>query len=220
MAHSSPLTGEYLRAFERHATKSDPECGATVPCWEIVAYAADILDIAARELGDSLDMCRLARSLGIGGVVLNKYVDMLKPSEKGIILIGANDGEAIVVLRETLCRAEKRFTLAHEIGHYCLHVRSSRGGLLHMEQRRHRAGGGNIRGGAHVSAGSEGSTESGTRRITKGGEHNAVNISKRPRTADNISGNCDTTVLRANRAFQQRHQGTFREARAPRPSRA
>ena len=59
--------------------------------------------------------------------MLNKYVDMLKPSEKGIILIGANDGEAIVVLRETLCRAEKRFTLAHEIGHYCLHVRSSRG---------------------------------------------------------------------------------------------
>lgn len=129
MAHSSPLTGEYLRAFEQHATKNDPKRGgATVPCWEIVAYAADILDIAARELGDSLDMCRLARSLGIGGVVLrHKYVDMLKPSEKGIILIGANDGEAIVVLRETLCRAEKRFTLAHEIGHYCLHVRSSRG---------------------------------------------------------------------------------------------
>lgn len=125
---NSPLKGEYLRAFERHATKNDPKRGgATVPCWEIAAYAADILDIAARELGDSLDMCRLARSLGIGGVVLNKYVDMLKPSEKGIIFIGANDGEAIVVLRETLCRAEKRFTLAHEIGHYCLHVRSSRG---------------------------------------------------------------------------------------------
>lgn len=85
MAHSSPLTGEYLRAFEQHATKNDPKRGgATVPCWEIVAYAADILDIAARELGDSLDMCRLARSLGIGGVVLNKYVDMLKPSEKAL----------------------------------------------------------------------------------------------------------------------------------------
>ncbi len=52
MAHSSPLTGEYLRAFEQHATKNDPKRGgATVPCWEIVAYAADILDIAARELG-------------------------------------------------------------------------------------------------------------------------------------------------------------------------
>ena len=123
MAYSSPLTGEYLRAFERHATKSDPERGATVPCWEIVAYAADILDIAARELGDSLDMCRLARSLGIGGVVLNKYVDMLKPSEKGIILIGVNDGEAIVVLRETLCREEKRFTLAHELAHHIIHKR-------------------------------------------------------------------------------------------------
>ena len=49
MAHSSPLTGEYLRAFEQHATKNDPKRGgATVPCWEIVAYAADILDIAAR----------------------------------------------------------------------------------------------------------------------------------------------------------------------------
>lgn len=73
MAYSSPLTGEYLRAFERHATKNDPKRGgATVPCWEIVAYAADILDIAARKLGDNLDMCRLAYSLGIDGVIYNK----------------------------------------------------------------------------------------------------------------------------------------------------
>lgn len=121
--YNSPLTGEYLRAFERHATKNDPKRGgATVPCWEIVAYAADILDIAARELGDSLDMCRLARSLGIGGVVLNKHVDLLKPSKYGALIV-QNDGGAIVVLRKTLCREEKRFTLAHEIGHYCLHVR-------------------------------------------------------------------------------------------------
>ncbi len=69
-------------------------------------------------------MCRLG-SLGIGGVVLNKYVDMLKPRKRHY-LDSANDGEAIVVLRETpLCRAEKRFTLAHEIGHYCLHVRAA-----------------------------------------------------------------------------------------------
>ncbi len=27
MAYSSPLTGEYLRAFERHATKNDPKRG-------------------------------------------------------------------------------------------------------------------------------------------------------------------------------------------------
>jgi len=126
MAHSSPLTGEYLRAFERHATKNDPKRGATVPCWEIVAYAADILDIAARKLGDSLDMCRLARSLGIGGVVLNKYVDMLKPSQYGIITIYA-DNKTAIVLRDELEREEKRFTLAHEIGHYCLHVRSLEG---------------------------------------------------------------------------------------------
>ena len=126
MAYSSPLTGEYLRAFERHATKNDPERGATVPCWEIVAYAADILGIAARELGDGLDMCRLAYSLGIDGIVLNKHVDLLKPSKYGALVV-QNDGGAIIVLRETLCREEKRFTLAHEIGHYCLHVRSSRG---------------------------------------------------------------------------------------------
>lgn len=127
MAYSSLLTGEYLRAFERHATKNDPKRGgATVPCWEIVAYAADILDIAARELGDNLDMCRLARSLGIDGVIYNKYIDLLKPGQYGVIMV-PNDGKAFIVLRETLCREEKRFTLAHEIGHYCLHVRSSWG---------------------------------------------------------------------------------------------
>lgn len=127
MAHSSPLTGEYLRAFERHATKNDPKRGgATVPCWEIVAYAADILDIAARELGDSLDMCHLARSLGIDGVIYNKYIDLLKPGQYGVIMV-PNDGKAFIVLRETLCREERRFTLAHEIGHYCLHVQSSGG---------------------------------------------------------------------------------------------
>ena len=31
------------------------------------------------------------------------------------------------MLRDELEREEKRFTLAHEIGHYCLHVRSSGG---------------------------------------------------------------------------------------------
>lgn len=127
MAYSSPLTGEYLRAFERHATKNDPKRGgATVPCWEIVAYAADILDIAARKLGDSLDMCHLARSLGITGIIYNKHVDLLKPTEYGLIM-AQNDGKAFIVLRDELEREEKRFTLAHEIGHYCLHVRSSRG---------------------------------------------------------------------------------------------
>ena len=127
MAYSSPLTGEYLRAFERHATKNDPKRGgATVPRWEIVAYAADILDIAARELGDNLDMCHLARSLGIDGVIYNKYIDLLKPGQYGVIMV-PNDGKAFIVLRETLCREEKRFTLAHEIGHYCLHVRSNWG---------------------------------------------------------------------------------------------
>lgn len=127
MAYSSPLTGEYLRAFERHATKNDPKRGgATVPCWEIVAYAADILDIAARELGDSLDMCRLARSLGIDKIVFNSNVQMLKPSQYGIITIYADNKTAIVLLDE-LEREEKRFTLAHEIGHYCLYVRSSGG---------------------------------------------------------------------------------------------
>ena len=127
MAYSSPLTGEYLRAFERHATKNDPKRGgATVPCWEIVAYAADILDIAARKLGDNLDMCHLARSLGIDKIIYNKYVDLLKPTEYGVIMV-PNGGKAFIVLRETLCREERRFTLAHEIGHYCLHVQSSGG---------------------------------------------------------------------------------------------
>lgn len=127
MAYSSPLTGEYLRAFERHATKNDPKRGgATVPCWEIVAYAADILDIAARKLGDNLDMCRLARSLGIDKIVFNSNVQMLKPSQYGIITIYA-DNKTAIVLRDELEREEKRFTLAHEIGHYCLHVRSLEG---------------------------------------------------------------------------------------------
>ena len=127
MAHSSPLTGEYLRAFERHATKNDPKRGgAMVSCWEIVAYAADLLDIAARQLGASLEMCCLARSLGIAGVVHNKNVDLLKPNQYGALII-TKDGKSFVVLRETLCREEKRFTLAHEIGHYCLHARSSGG---------------------------------------------------------------------------------------------
>lgn len=127
MAYSSLLTGEYLRAFERHATKNDPKRGgATVPCWEIVAYAADILDIAARELGDNLDMCHLARSLGIDKIVFNSNVQMLKPSQYGIITIYA-DNKTAIVLRDELEREEKRFTLAHEIGHYCLHVRSSWG---------------------------------------------------------------------------------------------
>ena len=125
--HDSPLTGEYLRAFERHATKNDPKRGgATVPCWEIVAYAADILDIAARKLGDNLDMCRLARSLGIDKIVFNSNVQMLKPSQYGIITIYA-DNKTAIVLRDELEREEKRFTLAHEIGHYCLHVRSLEG---------------------------------------------------------------------------------------------
>lgn len=125
--HNSPLTGEYLRAFERHATKNDPKCsGATVPCWEIVAYAADLLDIAARKLGDSLDMCHLARSLGIDKIVFNSNVQMLKPSQYGIITIYA-DNKTAIVLRDELEREEKRFTLAHEIGHYCLHVRSLEG---------------------------------------------------------------------------------------------
>lgn len=125
--HNSPLTGEYLRAFERHATKNDPKRGgATVPCWEIVAYAADILDIAARKLGDNLDMCRLARSLGIDKIVFNSNVQMLKPSQYGIITIYA-DNKTAIVLRDELEREEKRFTLAHEIGHYCLHVRSLEG---------------------------------------------------------------------------------------------
>ena len=129
MAYSSPLTGEYLRAFERHATKNDPKRGgATVPCWEIVAYAADILDIAARKLGDSLDMCRLARSLGIDKIVFNSNAQMLKPGQYGIITINA-DNKTTIVLRDELEREEKRFTLAHEIGHYCLHVRSSGGGI-------------------------------------------------------------------------------------------
>lgn len=125
--HNSPLTGEYLRAFERHATKNDPKRGgATVPCWEIVAYAADILDIAARKLGDNLDMCRLARSLGIDKIVFNSNVQMLKPSQYGIITIYA-DNKTAIVLRDELEREEKRFTLAHEIGRYCLHVRSLEG---------------------------------------------------------------------------------------------
>ena len=127
MAHSSPLTGEYLRVFERHATKNDPKRGgAMVPCWEIVAYVADILDIAARELGENLDMCRLAYSLGIDGVIYNKRVDLLKPGQYGIITI-STDNKTAIVLRDELEREEKRFTLAHEIGHYCLHVRSSEG---------------------------------------------------------------------------------------------
>ena len=92
MAHSSPLTGEYLRVFERHATKNDPKRGgAMVPCWEIVAYVADILDIAARELGENLDMCRLAYSLGIDGVIYNKRVDLLKTGQYGIITISTDN---------------------------------------------------------------------------------------------------------------------------------
>lgn len=90
-----------------------------------MAYAADILDIAARKLGDNLDMCRLARSLGIDKIVFNSNVQMLKPSQYGIITIYA-DNKTAIVLRDELEREEKRFTLAHEIGHYCLHVRASR----------------------------------------------------------------------------------------------
>ena len=53
-------------------------------------------------------------------------MQMLKPSQYGIITIYA-DNKTAIVLRDELEREEKRFTLAHEIGHYCLHVRSLEG---------------------------------------------------------------------------------------------
>ena len=58
MAHSSPLTGEYLRAFEQHATKNDPKRGgATVPCWEIVAYAAGYPGHSRAGAGETAWIC-------------------------------------------------------------------------------------------------------------------------------------------------------------------
>lgn len=123
MRASSLLTGEYLRAFERHATDTRPGLGAAVPCWDIMAYVADILDIAARELGESLDLCRLARHVGIDSITFNANAQVLKPNECGVIMVCADSGQTFIVLRETLSREEKRFTLAHEIGHYMLHTR-------------------------------------------------------------------------------------------------
>lgn len=123
MQASSPLTGEYTRAFERHATGKCPVLGASVPCWDIMAYVADILDIAARELGESLDLCRLAHHVGIDTITFNANVQLLKPNEFGAIAVIPESGETVIVLRETLSKEAKRFTLAHEIGHYMLHVR-------------------------------------------------------------------------------------------------
>lgn len=94
MAHSSPLTGEYLRVFERHATKNDPKRGgAMVPCWEIVAYAADILNIAARELGENRAYdAALSGVLGWFGIDLRLLSYMIKALEDHAYSLADNFG--------------------------------------------------------------------------------------------------------------------------------
>lgn len=119
----SPLTGAYLRAFQKYADQS-----GTVPSWNIMPYAAEIVDIAAQELGGSFGLCGIAYNVGITHIIKNERVDILRPNEYGVILALADERISCVVIDEKRSRQERIFTLAHEIGHYVLHVRANEGG--------------------------------------------------------------------------------------------
>ncbi len=114
------LTGAYLRAFRKYAGE-----GGHVQIWDIMRYAADIVDIAAREQSGSLNLLDFAYSIGITGIIYNEQVDMLRPNEYGTIMVFPDEHKTYIVIDEKRSRQERRFTLAHEIGHYMLHIRDN-----------------------------------------------------------------------------------------------
>ena len=127
-----PLTGAYLRAFQKYADQS-----GGVPCWNIMPYAAEIVDIAARELGGLLDLCGIAYNVGISKIVKNQHVDLLQPNEYGVIMAFTDAHITYIVIDEKRDRQERRFTLAHEIGHYMLHIRDNgRGFVMDTDARK------------------------------------------------------------------------------------
>lgn len=122
--NNSPLTGDYLRAFQKYADQ-----GGNIPSRSIMPYAAEIVDIAARELGGVIRLCGIAHNIGVTKVVKNGNADLLNHDEYGAIYVFSDEHKSYIVYDEKRTKQEQRFTLAHEIGHYMLHVRDNgRGG--------------------------------------------------------------------------------------------
>lgn len=120
----SHLTGDYLRAFQKYADQS-----GNIPTWSIMPYAAEIVNIAARELGGVIRLCGIAHNIGVTKVVKNGGAELLNPDEYGAIYVFSDEHKSYIVYDEKRTKQEQRFSLAHEIGHYMLHVRENgRGG--------------------------------------------------------------------------------------------
>lgn len=132
----SHLTGDYLRVFQKYADQ-----GGNIPSWSIMPFAAEIVDIAARELGGEIRLLGIAHNIGVNKVVKNGGAELLNPDEYGAIYVFSDEHISYIVYDEKRTKQEQRFTLAHEIGHYMLHVRD------------------NGRGGYYLSAGAKTETE-------------------------------------------------------------
>ena len=117
--NNSPLTGEYCRLFEKYTKQSGN--ALCIPRYSIMPFVGELVELIAHEL-DSLHLCNIAHYLGIKKIVHNSEVDLLAPNEYGALLFGQNLG-AVIVIDDTMTAQERRFTLAHEIGHYILHLR-------------------------------------------------------------------------------------------------
>jgi Zn-dependent peptidase ImmA (M78 family) len=92
---------------------------------DILSYAQKILRLADAE-ASPVDVIKIARWAGVK-VIKNCDIDELTGSEYGKLI---SDGEKwYIIFRETLPLEQKRYTVAHELGHMCLQHGAARRNL-------------------------------------------------------------------------------------------
>lgn len=92
---------------------------------DILSYAQEILRRADAE-ASPVDVIKIARWAGVK-VIANRHIDDLTDTEYGKLY---SDGEKwYIIFRETLPLEQKRYTIAHELGHMCLQHGAARRNL-------------------------------------------------------------------------------------------
>lgn len=112
MIQSKRVEAEQLREFPRRSPRDDKPKN-------IPRIANEVLKKHS-ELGKSrVDVLKIAFAEKIH-VIKNSSVNELCPGEYGIIMCNLATNEWIMVYDDTLTLDQKRFTVAHELGHYFL----------------------------------------------------------------------------------------------------
>jgi Zn-dependent peptidase ImmA (M78 family) len=90
--------------------------------------ARELLNKYTRHEREAVDIEKIAEDLGIQ-IIQGEFTDEGNRNISGLIKISGKDGSPVIALKSTESETRKRFTIAHEIGHYVLH----RDELLHVD---------------------------------------------------------------------------------------